>query len=278
MPEKWTKSQLQELAKDMEDLIERLPLQPAAGVQRPTIARFESLTQELKRRLSNLEPARPPASYFDPSDPRMFGIFAALVLVGQEKLPMVELRSHRFYGSGVYAIYYNGEFKPYSLISRTEHPIYVGKADPKAKHAENAKEQGEQLFGRLKDHKKNIGLAGNLELSDFRYRYLVVHTGWQVAAESALVNLFKPIWNKETKICQGFGKHGDSTKTRANKRSPWDTLHPGRKWAYDDEVQDAASVAEIGHRISAHLTEHPPLEAAEDILHELMTRVSLRPS
>ena len=46
-----------------------------------------------------------------------------------------------------------------------------------------------------------------------------------------LIDRFKPIWNNETKVCFGFGKHGDNAATRRNTVSPWDTLHPGRPWA-----------------------------------------------
>ena len=133
-------------------------------------------------------------------------------------------------------------------------PIYVGKADPKSDTAKHPTEQGERLHGRLRDHPRNIGKAENtLKVEDFQYRSLVVQSGWQGAAEDYLISLFKPVWNNETGICYGLGKHGDDPKTRANLRSPWDTLHPGRDWAWrDPKMADARP----HDRILADLTQH----------------------
>ena len=62
----------------------------------------------------------------------------------------------------------------------------------------------------------------------------------QNGAENYLIDLFKPIWNSEIGICYGFGKHGDDPGTRKNLRSPWDSLHPGRDWAYRDPAMKDA--------------------------------------
>ena len=52
-----------------------------------------------------------------------------------------------FFGSGVYAIYYHGDSeKAYLPLSRTETPIYAGKADPKDPHAETVEAQGLAIF------------------------------------------------------------------------------------------------------------------------------------
>ena len=116
--------------------------------------------------------------------------------------------------------------------------------------------EGDRLSNRLNDHRKNIGKAATLQLEDFEYRALVVQTGWQTAAEDYLIHLFKPIWNNEVKICYGFGKHGDDPGTRANLRSPWDTLHPGRVWAHrDPNMKDARSAKRIVEDIAATSSE-----------------------
>ncbi len=60
-------------------------------------------------------------------------------------------------------------------------------------------------------------------------------------------------WNSEVGICYGFGKHGDSAETRSNTRSPWDTLHPGRKWAGKGNKPNPLSAAKIAALIVAHL-------------------------
>ncbi len=182
----------------------------------------------------------------------------------------------KFYGSGIYAIYYMGDFEPYEPISDTEHPIYVGKTDPAKPHAKSTREQGTSLWERLTKHKSNIGLASTLRLEDFECRYLVVASGWQVAAESALIGLFKPLWNKETKVVLGFGKHGDAADTRRNTRSPWDTLHPGRKWADNEATKDRLEKHAIEERIKRHFQDSPPVPNADEILHAFLQSVSMR--
>ena len=37
-----------------------------------------------------------------------------------------------------------------------------------------------------------------------------VQSHWQGAAEGYLINLFRPVWNNETDVCYGLGKHGDA--------------------------------------------------------------------
>jgi hypothetical protein len=186
-----------------------------------------------------LDPIRQPPFVFDPSDPSVIGELIGRTMLEQPRHPMTEIA--RFYGSGVYAIYYKGDFPAYKAIRGTERPIYIGKADPANPDADTAEEQEERLSRRLNDHVKSIraveeysrenNIRGQLKLADFDCRYLVVKSAWQKTAEEYLINLFKPVWNNEMKICYGFGKHGDSSDTRSNTRSPWDTLHPGRRWA-----------------------------------------------
>lgn len=205
--------------------------------------------------LAKLDPIAQPTSVFDPSNPKVVGRFVALAMVAQDRHPLSDIP--KFYGSGVYAIYYKGIFSAYQPISATESPIYVGQASPAIRNARTPTEQGAKLCGRLKDHRKNIGKAdGTLGLADFEFRSLVVQSGWESAAEDYLIHLFRPIWNSETNILYGLGKHGDSAITRANKRSPWDTLHPGRAWAAATE-KDAKTVGDIDAELVKHFADHP---------------------
>jgi hypothetical protein len=128
------------------------------------------------------------------------------------------------------------------------------------------------LSGRLNEHRKNIAKAtSTLRIDDFEYRALVVQTGWQSAAESYLIDLFKPIWNNEVGICYGFGKHGDAPETRANLRSPWDTLHHGRDWAHrDPNMKDARPRVQIVKDIERHFAEYPPLGSVDKILRRFL--------
>lgn len=182
--------------------------------------------------------------------------FFAFSFVNQPKRSLVELSDSPFYGSGVYAIYYvgNGE-KAYRALSGTETPIYVGKSTPRNANAETVEEQGQALYKRLKEHAKNIGKT-HLDLADFEYRAAPIQTGMQGAVEDFMIRLFKPIWNKEIKICFGIGKHGDNASTRRNKRSPWDTMHPGRSWARNT-AEDQMTRSEIEAKIASHYAEYP---------------------
>jgi hypothetical protein len=264
--------EIREIVQDLESAIARLPDKPTSGFPKKLVGTYYEAVAELKQKIANLERAREPDSYFDPSQPQLFGIFAALAMVGQVRIPMRTLAGGRFFGSGVYAIYYKGDFDAYAALADSEHPIYVGKSKPKLPNARDAREQGESLWGRLDDHAKSIRCAANLRIEDFDCRYLVVHTGWEPAAESALIRLFKPIWNKETKVCSGIGKHGDDAETRQNGKAPWDTLHPGRSWADKTKtVQFAEPI--IRQRISDHFAENPAICDTGEILKRFMGEI-----
>jgi Eco29kI restriction endonuclease len=227
-------------------------------------AQIKSAIDDLTALLATLDPIAQPTSVFDPSNPKVVGRFVALALVAQDRHPLSDIP--KFYGSGVYAIYYKGTFPAYQPISGTETPIYVGQAAPTVSNARTPLDQGARLCGRLTDHRKNIGkAAASLDLADFEFRSLVVQSGWETAAEDYLIHLFSPIWNSETNILYGLGKHGDSATTRANRRSPWDTLHPGRAWAADS-TEDAKSVDQINNELARHFANLPAYYDLESVL------------
>jgi len=220
-------------------------------------AEIHAILGELTSFLVHLDPIRQPTSLFDPSNPKVVGRFIALALVAQQRQPLAEIKSHRFYGSGVYAIYYTGRFPDYAPLSGTETPIYVGQAAPAINNARTASEQGDRLSRRLDDHRSNIARAtSTLDIADFEYRALVVQSGWETAAEDYLIHLFQPVWNNQTNVLFGIGKHGDSAGTRANRRSPWDTMHPGRSWASDERLIDAKTLGQIREDLADHFTLH----------------------
>jgi hypothetical protein len=275
-----TREDLLSLATEFRAVLVRLPKKPKDlfGIRaRRTRLELEKIADELQARLAVLDPTHYPSSFFDPADPRLFGVFAALALVGQKREPMASVATNKFYGSGVYAIYYSGNFSTYLPISGTENPIYVGKADPATPNARTPRAQGHGLCGRLNDHRKNIDGAANLRLADFECRYLVVATGWQSAAESALIGLFRPLWNKETGILLGIGKHGDAAETRRHPRSPWDVLHAGRKWATSKRVKDRKSSREIKAAVRGHFAAHAPVADIKHVVRELTAQIRTRP-
>lgn len=219
---------------------------------------IELAIERLRKLSEGLDPVQQPPVLFDPSDPKVIGELIAFTLLAQPRHPLGQV--DRFYGSGVYAIYKRTDFPAYGPIANTDHPIYIGKADPAAHTAQTPEEQEVRLARRLSDHAKSIELAENLSLDDFDCRYLVVKSAWQKTAEDYLIDIFHPVWNNESKVCFGFGKHGDSSATRGNTRSPWDELHPGRKWASSEgNKPNPKSVEAISRRILKHFEEHPPI-------------------
>ena len=143
-----------------------------------------------------------------------------------------------FAGVGVYALYYLGSFDYYSHIAHQNQqdcrqPIYIGKAVPAGwRTARTAStNQDKALYQRLQEHARSIASVGNLEVHDFRCRFMILN-GVEMdlisAVESELIRTYIPLWNT---VVDGFGNH-DPGKGRYNQaRSEWDVLHRGRSWA-----------------------------------------------
>lgn len=180
---------------------------------------------------------------FNPLDKTNLGESVADALLQQSVGPLPP--TDPFIGAGVYAIYYDGMYSLYKEIAdlnsngRHGWPIYVGKAVPagarKGGYGLGA-DPGQALFKRLAEHASSIEQANNLKIDDFQCRFLVVDDIWIPLAESLLIEMFSPLWNKKI---DGFGNH-DPGKGRYNQqRSPWDELHRGRPWA--NKLQPLAS-------------------------------------
>lgn len=263
------KSGISELLASLQNDLDSLAAQAAAQPPSSTLRRrlddaLRAISGRIDTLLRDLDPIRHPAAVFDPANPKIIGRFISLAMVAQnrEKLSAVE----RFYGSGIYAIYYRGPFKLYAPLAKTETPIYVGKAGPAVGNARTPMEQGDRLARRLEEHRRNIAkAAATISVDDFDCRYLVVQSGYETAAENYLIDLFKPVWNSETDILYGLGKHGDDADTRANKRSPWDTVHAGREWAVKSK-QDARTVVEISADLDKHFAETKIYKSLDQVL------------
>jgi hypothetical protein len=259
------------LQQDLDTLIVNASGKPlSSAARRPFDASIRELMAKMDMLLRDLDPVQQPHFIFDPGNPAVVGRFIALAMIAQPRTSLINV--NRFYGSGVYALYYTGDFPPYSAIKNTETPIYVGKADPESDTAKRPIDQGEKLSGRLKDHLRNLKKAtSTLNIEDFEYRSLVVQSGWQGAAEDYLIHMFKPIWNNETNICYGLGKHGDDPNTRANLRSPWDTLHPGRDWAHrDPSMKDARQSSQIVSDLETHFSQVKVYASVEQVMRDFM--------
>lgn len=166
---------------------------------------------------------------YDPLDYENLARSVVEALLGGPEQPLPP--SEPFEGAGVYAIYYRGNFEPYSSLVKADPlpPIYVGKAVPTgARKGARRSSAGRELYQRLNQHSKSIDQAENVDLDDFTCRYLVVVPVWITLAERFLVEHYKPVWNV---AIDGFGNHDPGAGRRGMKRPRWDILHPGRPWA-----------------------------------------------
>lgn len=170
-------------------------------------------------------------------------------------LPLTE----PFSDAGVYALYYFGGFQNYRPISAINKnaktlkelfPIYVGKAVPKGSRTARTQTSVEQtLFKRLEEHSKSIQSAPNLDLKDFKCRFVILRDNeidLIVPLESALIRKYAPLWNS---CVSGFGIHHPGSGRYGQSRSEWDTLHPGRYFA-DKLTGDELDLDEIKDKIS----------------------------
>ena len=183
--------------------------------------------------------AQPPIiKPFNPLDKVNLGESVAEAMLHQE---VGALPPSPFIGAGIYAIYYLGSFSLYAELvekNRGEQylwPIYVGKAVPAGARKGGfglGADLGQVLYKRLAEHAASIEQAHNIDLADFRCRFLVVDDIWIPLAESLLIEMYSPLWNRKI---DGFGNH-DPGKGRYNQqKSAWDLIHTGRPWA--DKLQ-----------------------------------------
>lgn len=164
---------------------------------------------------------------YNPLSVKELGRNTARALMGH---PPVRLPpDEAFDGAGVYTLHYSGNFAPYSGMNDKE-PIYVGKANlPGGREGKVAKKQF-ALWDRLREHSASIQSVGNLDLADFRCRWLKLEHVWIGLAEQTLIVEYRPVWNA---VITGFGIHTPGSGRRNQARSRWDTLHPGRSLAAD---------------------------------------------
>lgn len=141
-----------------------------------------------------------------------------------------------FVGSGVYGLYYVGEYQPYrKIVSLNQdacvQPIYVGKAVPPGWRTGRVRYSSTRaLFQRLAQHTKSLQQVVNLQVNDFRYRFMIlsdIESDLVVPIEAELIRRYKPLWNT---VVDGFGNHDPGAGRYKQACSSWDVLHPGRSW------------------------------------------------
>ena len=166
--------------------------------------------------------------------------------------------STRFIGSGVYALYYLGGYQLYRELSKFNQnsctlPIYIGKAVPPGWRTGRATSTATaDLYQRLREHARSLQNTKNLQVNDFRCRFMIlndVESDLVVPVEASLIRQHRPLWNM---VVDGFGNH-DPGKGRYNQaKSDWDVLHPGRIWA-ERLTGIAPSLDKIIAKVQAHL-------------------------
>src|SRR5438445_5703301 len=138
---------------------------------------------------------------YNPLDKKNLGVSVAEALLTQ---PISFLPPEQFIGAGIYAIYYAGEFEHYESLAADNRegkwlrPIYVGKAIPKGGRKGGLgldAPAGTVLHKRLTEHARSIDESQNLDLADFRCRFLVVDDIWIPLGESLLIETYRPLWN-----------------------------------------------------------------------------------
>lgn len=200
---------------------------------------------------------------FNPLDKRNLALSVGNALAATDPKPLSELE--HFEGSGVYSLYYVGDFGAYEPLSKTNRievscPIYVGKADSKGKRKGGFIEDssiGMALYKRLSDHAKSISQASNLRIEDFYFRSLVVDDLWISLGESLLISEHAPVWNT---LVEGFGNHDPGKGRYQGMRPLWDMFHPGRPWA-DKLKPNIKSADSLAAEALQYLAERYPVIA-----------------
>ncbi len=160
---------------------------------------------------------------YDPLSVDELGQNAARALM---EYPSANLPPEMFSGAGVYTLHYMGHFAAYVGMLDKE-PIYVGKANPPGgrQGRKVSTNPNMALYQRLTKHARSIEAAENLDIKDFRCRWLVLDPVWIGLTEQVLISQASPLWNV---VVEGFGINAPGRGRNNQARSRWDTLHPGR--------------------------------------------------
>lgn len=208
-----------------------------------------------------------PAPY-NPLDERNLG---RAIREEMERQPVHPVVPERFAGAGLYALYYIGNLDVYRGISDADctTPIYVGKAEAGTSSYGTFVEGTEttNLYDRIRAHMNSVRQAKeNLLVEDFRVRYLVTSDVHIVLGEAGLLQAFAPVlWNT---VVTGFGINAPGAGRGGQRKSRWDTLHPGRRRAVDrpnNELSIEELTRLVRRAIGARLAGEPP---PDDVLAE----------
>lgn len=181
-------------------------------------------------------------------------------LLGRDPIALED--AEKIKGAGIYVFYYVGSITAYAPMRKANtggkfgQPIYVGKAIPKGGRkgglgADASK--GRAIADRLAQHSRSIEEVTNLQVVDFLVRYLVVDDIWIPLGENMLIERFKPVWNR---AIDGFGNKDPGRRRATQYKSPWDVLHPGRKFA--EKLADGGLTPEfLTERVADYFASRP---------------------
>jgi hypothetical protein len=102
---------------------------------------------------------------------------------------------------------------------------------PGWRQARKTEVSSSSLYGRLREHARNIKETDNLKIEGFACRFMILEgqeSNLIGTVESELIRRFTPLWNS---VIDGFGNHDPGSGRYNQSPSEWDILHPGRKWA-----------------------------------------------
>ncbi|MGA6206233.1 Eco29kI family restriction endonuclease [Nocardia testacea] len=197
---------------------------------------------------------------FDPLDKANLITSVVDALLSRPALPLDRFES--FNGSGLYCLYYSGGDGLYAPIADGDPslPIYIGTALAHARASGEAlsASSSQALARRLRSHAQTIEaveqhdaahVKHRLFLRDFSFRCLVVDEMWARPAIDSMLLQSAPAWNS---ALPGFGNQPPGRSRRAVRKSPWDTLHPGRAWAEQHEV--VYRFDELEARVAEHFS------------------------
>lgn len=207
---------------------------------------------------------------FNPLDLDNLGRSMEAELLTRTPEPLADIPP--LYGSGVYALYYCGPNPLYREISQPEclTPIYVGQARPEGvRKGATAKGPGVRLWDRLFLHKRSIEAVHDLEVTDFKVRYLVSIEAFVSLAERVMISHYRPVWNS---VVDGFGNNDPGANRRkTSARPPWDELHRGRWWSHPNHMPTPSNTpAHVSReRIRALLEGRLSESELEKIEHEI---------
>lgn len=164
----------------------------------------------------------------------------------------------RFIGGGVYALYYIGDFELYSKLSELNrqnciYPICVGKAVPPGWRTGRVRSSvTPDVYRRLGEHKRSLQQVTNIEVDNFRYRFIIlneIESDLVIPVEAGLIRRYRPLWNM---VVDGFGNHDPGSGRYNQAKSEWDVLHPGRSWT-KKLTGIPPNLAQIQAKIEEHL-------------------------